>query len=260
MPLAAIAALTLVPLLALAAGDACPGAEETRARLARVATEHASRTVRFGVAPPTDLYDKAAREVDRSFVRRDGKTVQGVRLTARPIETMWKALNDEPHHALGGAYVPVEHSEVVEGTPRGPSRLLFQYFKKAGVGRWWVSRVEMSPDLFRTSSGTMWELRWEDVIDSVDATRPPYSSVSADMAPLEESHGAWLLVPIGPSCTLVEYFNHTEPGGVVSLAQALLAKSSVRDTLDGIVRLADEHLPEPHPGAVFIRPDGTPLD
>jgi hypothetical protein len=246
---------------ALAAAEPCPGEAAIRERLARLMPERGARTVQFGVAPPVELYERAAHEIDRSVVRREGKTVQGVRITARPIEILWKALNDEPHHAIDdGAYVPVRHSEVVEGTPRGPSRLLFQYFKKAGIGRWWVSRVEMSPELFRASEGALWELRWHDVIDSVDATRPPYNSVSLDTAPLERSYGAWLLVPLAPSCTLVEYFNHTEPGGFVSLAQALLAKSAVRDTLDGIVRLADEHLSEPHPDAVFVRPDGTPLD
>lgn len=261
MRLAVLVALSLAPCAALAAGEGCPAEGAMRERLAQLAPERGARTAQFDVAPPTELYERALREIDRSFVKRDGKTVQGVRITERPIELVWKALNDEPHHALDdGAYVPVRHSEVVEGVARGPSRLLFQYFKKAGIGRWWVSRVEMSPDLYRASNGALWELRWHDVIDSVDPGRPPYDAVSADMPALERSYGAWLLVTLGPSCTLVEYFNHTEPGGFVSLAQALLAKSAVRDTLDGIVRLADEHLPEPHPGAVFVRPDGTPLD
>ena len=254
-------AFALAPRVVLAAGEGCPGEAAIRERLAESGPQRAARTARFGVVPPVDLYERAAREIDRSFVKRDGKTVQGARVTARPIELIWKALNDEPHHALDdGAYVPVRHSEIVEGTPRGPNRLLFQYFKKAGVGRWWVSRVEMSPELFRASDGALWELHWHDVIDAVDPARPPYNAVSLDMPALERSYGAWLLVPLGSSCTLVEYFNHTEPGGFVSLAQALLAKSAVRDTLDGIVRLADEHLPEPHPGATFVRPDGTPLD
>jgi hypothetical protein len=96
-------------------------------------------------------------------------------------------------------------------------------------------------------------------MDEVDASRPPINSVSSDLAPLEASYGAWFIVSIGDSCTLVEYFNHTEPGGFVSFAQGLLAKKSVRDTLDAIVRLVDEHLAAPHEEASFVRPDGTPI-
>ena len=238
----------------------CPSKQQILARVSEVGPERGSRTARFGAAPPTALYEKAAGAIGRSFVTREGKTVQGVLVTPRSIETMWKALNDEPHHALDGKYVPVRRSEVIDGTPRGTSRVLFQYFKKAGIGRWWVSRVEMNPELFRDSQGAIWELRWNEILDTVDPTQPPLDEVSRDIPPLEDSYGAWFLVPLGGSCTLVEYYNHTEPGGFVSLAQALLAKSSVRDTLDGLVRLADEHLPEPHPGAVFVRPDGSVLE
>lgn len=252
--------LVLAPSRAQPGEESCPSKTEILARVAEVGPERGSRTTQFGAAPPTDLYEKAAGQVGRSFAARDGKTVRGVLVTNRSIETMWKALNDEPHHALDGKYVPVRRSEIVEGTPRGQSRVLFQYFKKAGVGRWWVSRVEMNADLFRSSGGAIWELYWNDVLDSVDPKRPPFDEVSGDIAPLKASHGAWFLVPLGASCTLVEYYNLTEPGGFMSVAQALLAKNSVRDTLDGIVRLADEHLPQPHPDAVFVRPDGSPLD
>ena len=254
-----LAGVILLACLPAHSGD-CPSKEQILARVAEVRPERGTRTVRFGAVPPAELYEKAAGAIGRTVVERDGKTLQAVLVTPRSIETMWKALNDEPHHALDGKYVPVRHSEVLSGTPRGQSRVLFQYFKKAGVGRWWVSRVEMNPDLFRDSQGAIWELHWKDILDTVDPSKPPLDEVSRDMPPLEDSYGAWLLVPLGGSCTLLEYYNHTEPGGFVSLASALLAKSSVRETLDGLVRLADEHLPEPHPGAVFVRPDGTPLD
>ena len=169
-------------------------------------------------------------------------------------------MNDEPHHAIDGDYIPVRYSEVIDGTPRGESRMLFQYFKKAGIGRWWVSQVEMSERLYKDSEGKIWELTWTDVQDELDASQPPMNMVSEEMPRIEGSYGAWFLVPIGDRCTLVEYYNHTEPGGFVSFAQGLLAKKSVRDTLDGIVRLADEHLPDPHPDSVFMRPDGSHLD
>ena len=253
------ACLTFVPVAQ--AGDVgCPGKAEVLDGLKSIHPERGSRTVVFHSPPPTDLYEKAAAKQGQSFAAKDGKTVWGVIVTDRPIEAIWKALNDEPHHAIEGDYIPVGHSEVIGGTPRGKSRVLFQYFKKAGVGRWWVSRVEMNEQLYADSGGKIWELTWNDVQDEVDASQPPMNTVSEEMPALEASYGAWFIVPIGDRCTLVEYYNHTEPGGFVSFAQGLLAKKSVRETLDGMVRLADEHLPAPHPDSVFIRPDGTRLD
>ena len=248
------------PVAAWAGDSACPSGSEVLERLTAVGPDRGSRTVVFKSSPPTELYEKAATKQGQAFAEKDGKTVWGVIVTEHPIEAIWKALNDEPHHAIDGDYVPVRHSEIIDGTPRGESRVLFQYFQKAGVGRWWVSRVEMNPELFSDSDGKIWELTWQDVQDDIDPSEPPMNAVSADMRPLEASYGAWFVVPIGDGCTLVEYYNHTEPGGFVSFAQGLLAKKSVRDTLDGIVRLAEEHLPAPHPDSVFIRPDGTRLD
>jgi hypothetical protein len=238
----------------------CPAKEVVLERLQSVRPERGSRTVEFKSPPPTDLYEKAAAKQGQPFAAKDGKTVWGVVVTDQPIEAIWKALNDEPHHAIEGDYIPVKHSEVIGGTPRGESRVLFQYFKKAGVGRWWVSRVQMNDQLFSDSQGKIWELTWRDGLEDVDATQPPMNTVSEDMRALESSYGAWFAVPIGDQCTLLEYYNHTEPGGFISVAQGLLAKKSVRDTLDGIVRLAEEHLPAPHPDCIFIRPDGSILD
>jgi hypothetical protein len=238
----------------------CPSKERVLERLEAIHPERASRTVRFHSPPPTELYEKAAAEPGQAFAAKDGKTVWGVIVTGHPIEAIWKALNDEPHHAIEGEYIPVKHSEIIDGTPRGESRVLFQYFKKAGIGRWWVSRVEMNQKLYGDSSGEFWELTWKDAQREVDPSQPPMNAVSDEMRSLDASYGAWLAVPLGEGCTLLEYFNHTEPGGFISFAQSILAKKSVRDTVEGVVRLAEEHIPAPHPDSVFIRPDGTRLD
>lgn len=253
------ACLAFVPVVR-AETVGCPGKDDVLDHLKSIHPERGSRTAVFHSPPPTDLYEKAAAKPGQAFAAKDGKTVWGVMVTEHPVDAIWKALNDEPHHAIDGDYIPVRHSEIIDGTPRGESRLLFQYFKKAGVGRWWVSRVEMNERLYKDSEGKIWELTWTDVQDELDASQPPMNTVSDAMPRIEGSYGAWFLVPIGDRCTLVEYFNHTEPGGFVSFAQGLLAKKSVRDTLDGMVRLADEHLPAPHPDSVFMRPDGSHLD
>jgi hypothetical protein len=244
----------------LSFASGCPSSEDVLATVSAVDPERGSRTQRFHAEPPVDLYGKAANKIGKPIASRDGKTVRGVLVIDRPVELIWKAINDEPHHALDGEYLPIRHSEVIAGTPRGVDRTLFQYFKKAGVGRWWVTRVEMNGELYSSSDGKIWEIHWQSVLDEIDPEQPPMNMVSDDLAPLKDSYGAWFIVPINGECTLVEYYNHTEPGGFVSFAQSLLAKSSVRDTFDAIVRLADEHLTQPHPDATFFHPDGTPLD
>ncbi len=258
--LTTLVAATLLDCGVAAAQPACPPKDEILGIVSSVNPDRASRTTRFHADAPIRLYERAAGNAGEAFAARDGKTVWGVIVTDRPVEAIWKALNDEDHHAIEGDYIPVRHSEVIDGTPRGESRVLFQYFKKAGIGRWWVSRVEMNGELYESSAGTIWELYWQDVLDSVDASQPPMNEVSQKLTAIRESYGAWFIVPLDRGCTLLEYYNYTEPGGFVSVAQGILAKRSVRDTLRGIVRLADEHVPEPHPDAVFVRPDGTPLD
>lgn len=250
----------VAPLAAWAGGEGCPSKDDILAQLKAIHPEKASRTVVFHFQPPTELYEKAAANPGQAFAAKDGKTVWGVIVADQSVEAIWKSLNDEPHHAIDGDYIPVRHSEIIGGTPRGKSRVLFQYFKKVGIGRWWVTRVEMNEQLYHDSEGKIWELTWTDVEDDVDPSQPPMNMVSDDIPKLEASYGAWMAVPVGEGCTLLEYFNHTEPGGFVSFAQNLLAKKSVRDTLYGTVRLAAEHIPEPHPDSVFIRPDGTRLD
>lgn len=241
------------------AASPCPEADTVLQRLARLDPARATRTARFDTPPPVDLYRKAANKPGTTLSTREGQKGFGVVLAEMPIESLWAALNDEPHHALDGGYFPVRHSEVIGGTPRGPTRLLFQYFKKLGVGRWWVSRVQMNRELFEESGGALWELHWEGRMDEVDPTAPPMNMVSADMSAVLETRGAWLMLPLADRCTLVEYFTWSDPGGFVGATQWLLAGRVLRSTLQGLMRMAEEHVALPHPDARFVRPDGTPL-
>ena len=237
----------------------CPSSGAVRETLAALDLDLASRATRFEAPTPEILFRKAIDKPGRPAVSRDGKQVQGALLIDRPLESLWKAINDEDHHALNG-YMPVRYSEVVEGQPRGESRVVFQYFKQWGIGRWWLSHVEINAELFRKSKGSMWELYWEDVMEQADPTAEPISSVSSDIRPLVATRGAWLFVPLGSSCTFVEFYSWSDPGGALSVAQALIAKRTVRDTLNGVVRMAQEHIGEPHPDARFVGADGKPLD
>jgi len=254
-------ALIVGTLAAAPAEPVCPPAAEIERALLGVDLASASRLARFDEPLPDGLYRSAARQVGRAVAANRENRAFGVLVVERPIELLWKALNDEDHHALDGRYVPVRASRVIEGAPRGPDRLLFQTFQQMGVGRWWVNRMWMNRDLYATSRGRLWELTWEDRMAEVDRTRPPVSEAASTLAGIESSRGSWLLFPLGENCTVMEQFSWTDAGGILGATQRLLAGKGMRDTLEGLVRLADEHVAAvPHPGPPFVRPDGTPIE
>jgi hypothetical protein len=236
----------------------CPPAEEILEYLDGVDLRLASRTARFSVEPPTELYAKAAAEPGQAATERHGMQAAGVMVAEVPIETLWMAINDEDHHAEGD-YLPVRYSQVIGGTNRGQSRLLFQYFRKLGVGRWWVDQMDMDGELFRRSNAKLWELRWQDDMDSYEGSPPPEVSIDPKVRPIRETRGAWLLVSVTDDCTMIEYFIDSDPGGLLSKAQLLMARSVVRETLEGMTRLAIEHIDKSHEVSEFVLPDGSSL-
>jgi len=249
----------LIVALGVATGAgwaACPPKEEILRAVDAAGLDRGSRAGRFDVHTPRDLYVDAAKRPGKPIAHREGNTSIGVLVVDIPIEPLWKAVNDDEHHPLELA---VRRNEIVGGTPRGPSRDVFGYFKQWGVGRWWVSRVEMNAALYRETGGSLWELSWTDVMDDADPSRPPISEVADDVAPILDSRGAWLLTSIGRSCTLVEYFTESDPGGTLGTTQWILATKTIRSTLVGVAHLAEGHVGEPHPGPPFVRPDGSPI-
>ncbi len=95
-------------------------------------------------------------------------------------------------------------------------------------------------------------------MDKVDRKTPPVSEVK--VRPIETSEGAWMLVPLTESCTLVEQYSLSDPGGALGIFQALVATGAIRDTMSGIVEMATEHRCEPAEAVSFVGPDGEPLD
>lgn len=236
-------------------GASCPSAAEALAWLEDADFESSARVARFGAERSSEDLAEAVRQPGEILVTREGKTGHAVALVEVPIESLWKAINDEDHHA---GFL-VDESVVVGGTPRGPSRLLLQAVRRFGVGRFWVDRVEMSGELYTRSDGRLWELTWREAFDEVDLSRPPLRGVAEDHRRVEWTRGAWLFVPLAPDCTWVDYYVESDPGGALSAFQALGAKQAMRDAVEGLVRMAEEHVPEPHPEARFVRPDGEVL-
>jgi hypothetical protein len=244
-------------------GAECPSSQVVLERIDKLDLTNAARTLAFGLQPPSSLYEKAAAKLGKVAVKNDGKLGLAVLVTDLPIETLWMAVNDEDHYAQGG-YLPVLHSEVIGGTPRGQDRVLFQYFKRAGVGRWWIDQVVMSEELFDESDAQLWELRWWDLMDSRGEKSLPEEHVRSlndlGLSPIRASRGAWLMMPLGAECTLIEYVTYSDPGGFLSIAQILGAGRVIRDTLEGVERLAREHIPKAHSDFRFVRPDGTLIE
>ncbi len=237
---------------------ACPSPDQLLETLDDLQLERASRTKSFENAVPTELYQSAVDRVGEVFVSRSGLKGFGVLIVELPIEKLWKAVNDEDHHDLEGDYIPVKHSEVIGGDPRGSERLLFQTFQRWGIGRWWLSRIRMSADLYRQSDGNLWELTWTDEIDSADTENPPIADVAKKMPALKSSRGSWLMIPLSEDCTAVEYFTHTEPGGFIGLGQRMVAKRGVHLTFEGLLNLVSDHISE-HDVRDFFLPDGAGL-
>ena len=236
----------------------CPPPDSIEATMRAIDLSAAYRTEVLDQSPPWSLYRKAAKHPGRVAVEREGNLGQAVLVSELPIEDLWMAVNDEDHYAEGG-YLPVEYSQVVDGTSRGQQRLLFQFFKRAGVGRWWIDEVVMNQELFETSGGRLWELRWWDLMETHAESGLPDEYANMGLEPIEESRGAWLLIPVADSCTLIEYVTVSDPGGLLGLAHLLGSGLVIRETLEGTERLAREHILEPHPDEQFVRPDGTPI-
>lgn len=263
MKLTTLWILVMLGSLGLGIGKAeCPPSDAILTRLHELNLAAAARTRDFQLEPPRSLFEEAAARPGKVAVQRKGKLSQAVLVADVPIETLWMAVNDEDHYAEGGT-IPVLHSEVIGGASRGQERILFQYFKKAGVGRWWIDQMVMSEELFADSQGMLWELRWWDLMETTEEELLPEELsrrlTDLGLSPIRESRGAWLMIPISSSCTLIEYVTYSDPGGFLSLAQSLGAGRVIRDTLEGVEKLAREHIPTPHAEARFVRPDGTPV-
>jgi hypothetical protein len=239
------------------AAASCPTPEEIQARLVEVDLERGTRTTRFSTPPPRKKIREAVEQVGKLFTHRDGKKGFGVVVIELPVGPLWAAVNDEDAHDIEG-YLPLNRSEIIGGTPRGTSRRVFQAGERMGLGRWWVTRTVMNGDLFMASEGALWEVVWEDDMKNVDRKRPPVDD-PPDLSPIKWSRGTWLLVPLGESCTFLEHFTWSDPGGFVGFIQGLVLGKALRQSIEGILRLAEERYRALPDGPPFVRPDGAPL-
>jgi hypothetical protein len=236
----------------------CPPPPELAAAVKTVPLEKTARASTWATPLPEGLLDEAVARPGWVAASRDGKKGLAVAVVPLSRTALWKAVNDEDAYA---EYLGLASSQVIGGTPRSPRRLLLQSFRRLGVGRWWVDRVWMSSELYEATGGAIWELVWTDAFDRVETTEPPVAEVAAELAPVRWTRGAWAFAELAPGCTLIDYFVWSDPGGMLSTFQGMGIKSSIRDSVDGLVRYAREVVPtlDPAGGPPFVRPDGARL-
>jgi len=238
-----------------AAGD-CPASLDAET-VAELSSTETFRTRVMGLGPPQNLYRKALASPGEVFVWRDGKLGQAVVVAPVALEAFWKAVNDDDHHDEGD-YIPLRESQVIQGEAARDGRKTFQYFKRSGIGRWWVNRLEMNADLYRSSGGRLWELSWQDVLEEYPAEEPPVE-IDDKVPKVKKTLGAWVLVSLAEDCVLVEYSTGGDPGGFLGAFQFLVATRAVKTTLRGMLQIASEHVSDNHPAVRFVRPDGSVL-
>lgn len=250
-----LAALVLLPITALPTFPQCPPADELTATVQEIPLEKTARAATWDTPLSAKLLDEAIADPGSVAVARDGG-LKGMAVAVVPVsrEALWKAVNDEDGYA---EHLGLAHSQVIGGVPRSPQRLLVQSFRRMGVGRWWVDRVWMSTGLYEETGGRLWELVWTDAFDAVDPEKPPVSEVAAGLDPVLWTRGAWAFAEIAPGCTLIDYFLWSDPGGFLSSVQGLGIKSSIRSSVEGLVRYAREVVPALD--TTFVRPDGSRL-
>jgi hypothetical protein len=173
-----------------------------------------------------------------------------------PIETYWKAITDEDHHA---GKTPVSVSFTVDGSPRTNDHTIFQYLDiPILTDRWWMVNILYNGELYTSSSGTAWELVWADRNGDTALRAKLDPKVIEDGMPVAWTKGAWMLVDLGDGRTLVEYHTWSDPGGYVPVGPATrFAAGEVADNLEQMAAFARTHTPLCK--ARFQRPDGSTL-
>ena len=191
-------------------------------------------------------------------VIEDIKAAKGYGIVAvdLPIDTLWKAIADEDHHA---GQLPVSHSRTIDGKPRSIDHTIFQYIEVPILtDRWWLVRIRYNNNLYTATGGRAWELWWSDRIKETALRSRLDPSLLEDGMPIAWSKGAWLLVDLGGGKTLIEYHTWSDPGGNVPVGPATrFAAGEVKSTLQGIAAFARKHTPTC--SGRYVKPDGSAL-
>ncbi len=251
--------------LALAAGLLLGGSAQAapaqwEARVRAMDEFRGSREAPDAPAIPKSAYTRALNgETVSGLVGVEGNPAAkgwGLKVVDLPIGEVWATVNDEEQQ---GGEMPVSVSVLLEGKRWQEERVVFQYMPLPFPisDRWWATRLHYAADLFSVSSGTMWEMYWDDLTPTIQLP-PEYAKMVEDAVGLTLNHGAWLLVPLDEHHTFIEYYVWSNPGGWLPAGPAShFAAGAVVDTLDTMERLAKIYGSQGVKSGRVKRPDGS---
>ncbi len=189
--------------------------EQLLARVEEIASLKASRITSEAPTIPESMYRQAAAgKTATALLEAPGtaaKKAYGVAVVDVPIDRLWAAINDDVGKL---AVTRLAYAEILEGSACAIPRTVFQYLPTPMIvaDRWWVSDFSENQTAASSSEGRVRELRWRS-----DGKRTPSTGEAATWAskgvPLAFSEGAWWLVDLDGSSTLIEYFTWSDPGG-----------------------------------------------
>lgn len=140
-----------------------------------------------------------------------------------PVEAVYLVLGDLKAHA---DFIPtLDHSVILTQADRGMVREAFQFMGAPypAQDRGWILRMENNRALYEASGGRYWEMPWtmmgEEYQTFLSGTLAGSGPIPAGLSreDLEDATtprygvGAWVLVPLGPNRTYVEYDSFTDP-------------------------------------------------
>ena len=214
--------------------------DNIEARLNEVSSIRASRLVDAPKISTQEYRDAALGKVPTGMVAVDGfsfKKAYGVRVFNLPIDTVWAALNDDRGKLV---HTKLSHAELIRGTYCESGRRVFQFLPLPLVSdRWWVSDFVFNDTVHQRSGGRVREMFWKSV-DHQTLTKKPSQEWMDKGIPVNFNEGAWFVVDIDGSSTLVEYYAWSDPSGYVpaSLTNSLAA-GGIKDTIDAVRKIAN---------------------
>ena len=226
-------------IIALSAMAVTP--EVVNQRLEEIESLRANRLVDAPKISNVDYRNAAAGKVPTGMVSVDGfsyKKGYGVRVFDLPIDTVWSALNDDRGKL---EHTKLSHAELLGGRYCESGRRVFQFLPLPFVSdRWWVSDFRFNEKIHQTSSGRVREMFWKSIDPNTLSTKPSKEWMDKGI-PVNFNEGAWFVVDLDGSSTLVEYYAWSDPSGYIpaSLTNSLAA-GGIKDTIDAVRKIASE--------------------
>jgi len=208
--------------------------------LDRVAEVQPHLALRIAESPPTvpeEVFRKAARgKIATGLIDVEGhraKKAYGVGILDVGIRELWAGINDETSHP---GWTAVTYAELVQGDICQTGRATFMFLPVPMVAdRWWITHLVANDEIWRATDGQVRELAWSSSVDPEQVRSEAGRDVIAQGIPLAFTIGAWFLIALDESHTLMEYDIWTDPGGrIPARAASVFAAGSLKDTFEAM--------------------------